>query len=270
MASWVNSHNPLFRPVAIAPTYNNARTVGDILRRLADMSVIAINDGSTDGTRDILSEWERGNRQERRVLMHERNRGKAAALLSGFAAAMELGFTHAVTMDTDGQLQPEDVPVLLAKAQANPGALVIGTRDVSAADYPARSRLGRRLSNWMIRLECGLKVSDSQCGLRVYPLAMVRAIQCTSGHFGFETEIITRAVWAGFKVVDAPVRCTYGPADQRVSHFKPCRDTLRGLWMHARLLPLSLAQEGVDQRVLESQRWPLNGERAAATAEGEP
>ena len=77
------------------------------------------------------------------VVTHNRNRGKAAALKTGFAAAAEAGFTHAITIDTDGQLDPEQIPELLAAARENPSALVVGCRDDGKADYPARSRLGR-------------------------------------------------------------------------------------------------------------------------------
>jgi glycosyltransferase involved in cell wall biosynthesis len=233
----LSSDETWFRPAVVAPTFNNARTLMEVLHRLdrLGLAVLVVNDGSTDATGDLLEDWAR-NGNDRRVLTHPRNRGKAAALLTGFAAAMAGGFSHAVTIDTDGQLSPEDIPALLESAAAAPTALVIGHRDASAADYPLCSRIGRRLSNFMIFLESGLRVADSQCGLRVYPLALVNALPCRAGHFGFETEIVTRAAWAGASVVNRPVDCTYGPRPLRVSHFKPWLDTPRAIRMHARLL----------------------------------
>ncbi len=232
------SEETAFRPAIVAPTFNNAHTLIDVLHRLdaLHLSVFAVNDGSTDPTAQLLADWA-GDNPTRHVLTHARNQGKAAALHTGFAAAAAAGFTHAVTIDTDGQLCPEDIPTLLEAAAAQPRALVLGNRDAAAADYPFCSRLGRRLSNLMIRLESGLRVADSQCGLRVYPLPLVRTLTCRAGHFGFETEIITRAAWAGFAVMDRPVACTYAPRPGRVSHFRPWLDTPRAVRMHAHLLP---------------------------------
>lgn len=227
-----------FAPVVIAPTYNNAGTLVEILARVQalGLELIVVNDGSTDATGQILADWCRAATGKVTVLTHENNRGKAAALQTGFSAALAAGRTHAATIDTDGQLDPEQIPALLAVAEQTPQALVVGTRDDAAVDYPARSRLGRRLSNLLILLESGLRVQDSQCGLRVYPLGLLRAVRCRAGHFSFETEIIARCGWAGCAVIDFPVNCRYMPPGQRVSHFRPWLDTLRGLRLHLWLL----------------------------------
>jgi len=227
-----------FSPVVVTPTYNNARTVIDVLTRVraTGLPLIVVNDGSTDATAGLLAEFVRQNCRDVTVVTHERNRGKAAALKTGFAAAAKAGFTHAVTIDTDGQLDPEQIPELLAAARDNPGALVVGCRDDGKADYPARSRLGRRISNAAIRWESGVRIGDSQCGFRVYPVGFVRTTCCRAPYFAFEAEIITRAGWAGRPVVEVPVNCRYLPPGQRVSHFKPVKDTLRGIATHLRLL----------------------------------
>jgi glycosyltransferase involved in cell wall biosynthesis len=216
----------------VAPTYNNAGTLADVARRIAatGLPVIIVNDGSTDATAEILAAPPDGVT----VIEHDRTRGKAAALRTGFERARELAFTHAVTVDTDGQLDPEQIPELVAAARRDPRALVIGARDDTRSDYPGRSRLGRRLSNWCLRLSCGATVTDSQCGFRVYPLA-VTVLPCRSQHFGWETEIIARSVWAGHGIVNVPVRCRYFPAGERVSHLNPWRETLRAVGMHVRL-----------------------------------
>jgi uncharacterized protein (DUF2062 family) len=106
-------------------------------------------------------------------------------------------------------------------------------RDDGDPEYPAKSRIGRRLSNFFVRLESGASVSDSQCGLRVYPLEMVRFVGCRSGRYAFETEILTRAVWAGCELVHVPVTCRY--FSERISHFRPWVDTVRSIAMHAPL-----------------------------------
>lgn len=232
------------RPVVVAPTYNNAQTLGDILTRIAalHLPIIVVNDGSGDDTAVLLS----GDRlpQEVRdlltVLTHPHNRGKAAALNTGFAAASEAGFTHAITIDTDGQLDPEEIPRLLDAARRNPKALIVGRRETQIDGYPTRSRLGRRASNLLVRLESGVRVDDSQCGFRVYPLGLISAVHCHVGHYGFETEVITRAGWAGCPIEQVPVTCRYLPMGERVSHFRPGLDTLRAARMHLFLLGRAL------------------------------
>jgi glycosyltransferase involved in cell wall biosynthesis len=225
-----------FLPAVVAPTFDNAGTVADIVARIVrhGLTVFVIDDGSTDQTPAVLEAVAREHGVK--VIRHPANRGKAAALRTGFEAAAVAGFTHALTIDTDGQLDPEEIPALLDAARQSPRALVIGVRSERAADYPSRSRAGRRVSNLLVRFESGLRVSDSQCGFRVYPLDVVLALDCKAGHFGFETEVITRAGWAGCDVREVPVTCRYFPPEQRVSHFRPWLDSIRAVGMHVRLL----------------------------------
>jgi glycosyltransferase involved in cell wall biosynthesis len=237
-----NGHSlPTVRPVILAPTHNNAGTLPDVLRRLAALgiAIIAIDDGSTDATAGLLAGWV-SECVDHRVVTHSKNLGKAAALRSGFTAALEAGFTHAITIDTDGQHAPEDIPALLQKSIEHESALVLGTRDSSSPGYPGRSRFGRSISNSLILFETGQQLMDSQCGLRIYPLKWVGTIACHATHFGFETEIITRAIWAGVPIVELPVQCRYFAAADRVSHFKPVIDSLRALQMHAGLIVTAL------------------------------
>lgn len=232
-----------YSPVVLAPTYNNARTVIDIVTRVAalDLPLIVINDGSTDATETLLRDWARARDWRGvQIVAHAKNRGKAAALHSGFVAAAAAGFTHALTMDTDGQLDPEQLPELLAVSRGCPEALVVGVRDDTRPDYPARSRLGRQISNTFVRLESGVRIQDSQCGLRVYPLDLIRFTRCRAGRFCFETEIVTRAGWAGCPIREVMVNCVYQPVGQRVSHFRPAIDTLRSIRMHVWLLARAL------------------------------
>ena len=136
-----------FNPVVVAPTYNNARTLGEILAGVVavDLPLIVVNDGSTDATAEVLDAVRQGHASVA-VLTHPRNRGKAAALQSGFTTAHDAGYTHAVSIDTDGQHDPAEIPKLLARAKESPEALVLGLRDDDAPGYPARSRFGRRVT----------------------------------------------------------------------------------------------------------------------------
>ena len=233
----------MFSPVVVAPTYNNSGTLLNILDRINALGLpfIVVNDGSSDNTALLLPQWLWDNPGANvRVLTHQVNRGKATALMTGFRAAGQWGYTHVATIDTDRQLDPEQLPQLIEAARQLPQALVLGFRDDKASDYPRKSRLGRRISNMTIRLECGQRIRDSQCGLRVYPLALVLNTSCRAGRFGYETEIITRAVWAGCPIVELPANCHYLPYGQRVTHFKVGRDTIRHIGLHIRLLALAL------------------------------
>jgi uncharacterized protein (DUF2062 family) len=225
-----------FAPVVLAPTYNNATTLADVLERIGRLGLptIVVDDGATDQTAAIL-----GRFPWLSVVRHPRNRGKAAALQTGFAAAAARGFTHVLTIDTDGQHDPEQIPKLLELSRRSPDALVLGTRRLRTSRYPLKNRLGRRVSNLVVWLESGLRLSDSQCGMRVYPLTWINSIDCVSSRYGYETEILTRGAWAGHCVLQTRVNCRYFPAGQSVSHFRPVTDSLRSLAMHARLLPQS-------------------------------
>src|SRR5687768_2246838 len=118
-----------FLPAVVAPTYDNARTLEAIVTKITQLGlhVFVVNDGSTDDTAAVLARLAEMPRVS--AITHACNRGKAAALLSGFAAAEAAGYTHAVTIDTDGQLDPEQIPTLLATSRREPRAFVIGARD---------------------------------------------------------------------------------------------------------------------------------------------
>lgn len=246
-----------FRPCLVLPTYNNAGTLADVVERSLRLAwpTYVVNDGSVDGTPEVLESL-RG-REGLRVLVHDRNRGKAAAMRTGFRAAWAEDCTHAATVDTDGQLDPEQVPVLLEASRNSPTALVLGVRDVHIAHQPARSRVGRWAANTLIFWESGVRVMDSQCGLRVYPLGFIANVPVRSERFGFETEVITRAAWARMPVVQVPVECRY--FEMRVSHFRPWVDSFRAAGLHIRLL---------SRRAWPAAhaRWPEAGGMAASYA----
>jgi glycosyltransferase involved in cell wall biosynthesis len=236
---------PPIRPVVIAPTYNHAFALIDVLDRLEaiGLPIIVVNDGATDETAALLRKWESANRTVPfEIVTHARNRGKARALRTGFAAARIGGYTHAVTIDTDGQLMPEDIPRLLDVSRHSPDALVLGVRRDGLEGCPRSNRLAWWITALGVWLETGRRFLDNQCGLRVYPLQAFDVIRSRAQRYSFETEMVTRFVWAGCDVTEVPVTCFYPPADRRVSHFKLRRDAVLQFLFHAwltlrRLLP---------------------------------
>jgi len=257
-----------FRPVVVTPTYNNAATLADVLSQIRAIGypLIVVNDGSTDQTAQILARLE-----DAVVLTHPGNLGKAAALRTGFDAALTAGYTHAITIDTDGQHDPAQIPDVAAIANANRSAIILGCRDASAVDYPKLSRLGRWAANTLIRWESGLRVDDSQCGLRVYPLERMSQWIASAPRYGFESEVLTRAAWARCPVVEVPVRCRYLPPGQRVSHYRITRDSLRAAAMHAMLLPIGLCL-CTPRHLRKFAHWlsPMKTIRALRREEGAP
>jgi glycosyltransferase involved in cell wall biosynthesis len=180
------------------------------------------------------------------LLRLERNRGKGAALRAGFERATQMGFSHAITMDGDGQHFAENLPKFLAAAQAQPDALVVGVRDFYESGCPAARRRSNRVSTFWFRVETGVQLCDSQCGFRCYPLALAQRLKTRSGHYAFELEFMVRASWVGAPIVAVPVKCSYEPDQLRQSHFRPVRDLAHitimniGLVIQSWLIPRTL------------------------------
>ncbi len=173
------------------------------------------------------------------MLTHATNAGKAAALRDGFRWALERGYTHALTIDTDGQHDIADVSPLIELARSNPNALILGSRSTPADRVhraPWQSTVGRRISNHFVWLESGASVADSQCGLRVYPLHLESQLHSGTSRYGYETEILTRLAWAGANIVETPIRSIYDVPGGRTSHFRPIRDSIAASEMHAALV----------------------------------
>lgn len=268
--------------VVIVPTFNNAATLRGVLAgvEVHGLAMLVVDDGSTDATSAILGEWANGDRRAdgiasdhrpgRRVVSLPRNGGKANALRVGFVEARRLGFIRAATIDADGQHDPAELPSLLAAAEG-PGldTFVRGRRNDNHPGYPARRLLGRRLNDLAIRAQTGLRVTDSPCGYRVYPLAMVETIGCLGGRYAWEEEVITRAAWRGWPIVEVPVATRYAERDEAVSHYRFARDWPEGvlvnLWLLGRIaLPIAPLRRGASGPLALSaqtrlRRWLADG-----------
>jgi hypothetical protein len=212
------------RVLAVVPAYQAERTVGAVVQglrvELGDEPVIVVDDGSTDQT---SAEAERAGAV---VVRHAENRGKGAALVTGFARALELGADAAVTVDADGQHPPEEAG-RVARDDAPRQALVLGVRDLARAGAPQANRFSNAFSNRFLSWFGGRRLRDTQCGLRRYPLPEVSSLGARSPGYAFEAEVLLRAARRGWDIEELPVRVVYPPGRDRVSHFHAVYDPAR-------------------------------------------
>jgi glycosyltransferase involved in cell wall biosynthesis len=226
--------------LVLIPSYNTGEKVFDTVRGAQRYwnPVWVVVDGSTDGTGEGLRQLEAENRGLR-VLVLPRNQGKGAAVLHGLREAAALGFTHVLTMDSDGQHPDDRIPAFMAAARANPQALILGV-PVFDASAPLVRVVGRRVSNGWANLETlWTGIGDSLYGFRVYPvqpLLQVMDSQRWMRRFDFDVEAAVRLVWRGLKPINLPAPVRYfRPEEGGVSHFNYVRDNALLSWMHARL-----------------------------------
>ena len=202
--------------------------------------IVVIDDGSAAKCDAIFAALsERGIA----VLHHSRNRGKGAAIKTGLAYA-ETAFPEAagfITVDGDGQHLPEDVRRICTAAEKAPRAIVLGTRDFSGDDVPARSRIGNRFSAAFFKIDTGVACTDTQTGLRFIPTELVSlALSCPGERYDYEMNFLTKAAKSGVPIVPVPVQTVYLEGNSE-SHFRPVRDSLLVFCQLLRFAASSLA-----------------------------
>jgi glycosyltransferase involved in cell wall biosynthesis len=227
--------------LVLIPSYNTGATVYQTVRdaRAHWTPVWVVVDGSTDGTAQGLLAMAAAD-PGLRVLVLPQNQGKGAAVLHGLQAAQEAGFSHVLTMDSDGQHPAVLIESFMRESRARPGAMVLG-RPVFDASAPLLRVRGRRVSNWWTNLETlGAGIDDSLYGFRVYPIVPLIAVmrgQPWMRRFDFDTEAVVRLAWRGVTPVNLAAPVKYLTADEGgVSHFRYGRDNVLLTWMHLRLM----------------------------------
>ncbi|WP_426475321.1 DUF2062 domain-containing protein [Chryseobacterium balustinum] len=219
----------------LIPTYNNEKTLKRVIDGVLDYTenIIVINDGSTDSTLQILEKY------SITVINLSENKGKGNALKTGFRKAKEIGYDYAITIDSDGQHYPDDIPVFVENLLSeNEDVLLIGNRNMSQDGIPKKSSFGNRFSNFWFWFETGIKLEDTQSGYRLYPLHKIPKKYFTP-KFEFEIEIIVRTAWRHITVKNVPIKVLYDPAE-RVSHFRPFKDFTRISILNTILVTITL------------------------------
>lgn len=222
----------------IIPTYNNSGTLASVINGVLKYTdrIIVVNDGSNDLTAEILEQF-----RNITVVTHEKNKGKGIALRTGFKKAIEMGFRYAITIDSDGQHNPGDLPKFIEKIETAPDSMIVGARNMEQSSVPGKSSFGHKFSNFWYKVETGIDLPDTQSGYRLYPIEKLRSIRYITNRFEFEIEVIVRAAWAGLNVTSVPVSVIYFPKETRVSHFRPLQDFTRVSILNTFLVFLAFA-----------------------------
>ncbi|MGA9025525.1 MAG: glycosyltransferase family 2 protein [Steroidobacteraceae bacterium] len=234
MATPSNTH------IVLIPSYNpGSKLLGTVRDALSQWNPVwVVVDGSTDGSDRTLTALA-ANEPGLHVIVNAENRGKGAAVLDGLRAALAQGYTHALTMDADGQHPAERIPEFMRASAAQPGAMVLGL-PVFDGSAPNIRVQGRKISNWWANLfTLWAGIGDSLFGFRVYPIdALVEVMrgQPWMRHFDFDAEAAVRLCWQGVLPANLPAAVRYfRPEEGGVSHFNYVRDNILLTWMYVRL-----------------------------------
>jgi len=215
------------RICAIIPTYNNATTllqvIADVLQYIT--AVIVVDDGSTDQANELVQQTHLGGVT---LISYQPNRGKAHALKMGFQEAHRLGYTHALTIDSDGQHDTASIPDVVQAAIDHPDALIVGVRDFdNQPDMPRGNAAANRFSNFWFTVQTGVRLADTQTGFRLYPLNHLHWLPLVPNRYEGELALLVYAAWHGVDLLAVPVGVHYPPREQRVTHFRPVTDFAR-------------------------------------------
>src|SRR5690554_4419950 len=209
----------------IIPTYNNHNTLRQVIEGVLvyTPNVIVVNDGATDTTPEILQEF-----SQLEQIHIAKNKGKGNALRKGFKRATALGYEYAITLDSDGQHFPEDLPTFIEELEASEtkNVLLIGSRNMGQEGVPRKSSFGNKFSNFWFWVETGIRLQDTQSGFRLYPLFAMKKLNLHTNKFEFEIEAIVKAAWNDIEIKNIPIQVHY-EMENRVSHFRPFKDFTR-------------------------------------------
>ena len=208
----------------IIPVYNSENLIADVIKSVLQCAenLIVVNDGSTDATLDVLKK-----KSEITLVSYEKNRGKGYALQQGFRKALELGFTHAVTMDADGQHLATDIETLVQASEKQPDAMIVGARKFDNPNMPQGNIFANNFSNFWFMVQTGKHLPDTQTGFRVYPLHKIGKMRIFTNRYEAELEILVRSAWRNIPIVSQPINVYYPPQDERISHFRSGKDFFR-------------------------------------------
>lgn len=209
----------------IVPTYNNAGTLAAVIDSLVPYStnIYVINDGSTDTTSYILSQYN----SLVKSISYMPNKGKGYALKTGFKAAQTDGFDYAITLDSDGQHFASDIEIFVNNIECNPDTLFVGNRGFGHKNMAGKSTFANKFSNFWFHLQTLIDLPDTQSGYRLYPLKKMGNMYLCTNRYEAELELLVFSAWRGIAIKPLPISVYYAPVEERVSHFRPFYDFFR-------------------------------------------
>lgn len=216
------------RICAVIPAYNEARRVGFVVASTLPFvdEVVVVDDGSCDGTADAAAA------AGARVIGHETNRGKGAALETGLSWARRSGCAAAVTLDADGQHDPAEIP-RLEEGLRKGADIVLGTRMHARRGMPPLRAFTNFVTSLVTSCIAGRRITDSQSGFRLFRMATAGALVATGSRFEGETEVLVMAARKGMKIREVPITTIYGTEESKIN---PLADTGRFIIMALRLI----------------------------------
>ena len=226
------------KPIILIPVYNHEVGIVRVVKAVLalNMPCILVNDGSNASCSAILIQLQAEHPHRIHLFQHTVNQGKGAAISTGLRAALELGYSHALQVDADGQHDLNDITFFFACSEKNPEALICGV-PVYDSSVPKHRYYSRYLTHiWVWINTISLRIIDSMCGFRVYPVQPIIELldkQHLFSRMSFDTEVLVRADWANIPIINCPIKVHY-PEDG-VSHFLAVKDNVLISLMHARL-----------------------------------
>lgn len=214
-------NNPM-KICVLIPAYNEEKTIRSVVSEAAENveAVIVVDDGSSDGTAE---EARRGGAV---VISHGENRGKGAALKTGFRHALEKGFEGVIVMDADGQHKPADISAFLERAAVSSAGIILGNRMEDTKKMPLIRYLTNRFTSAVVSRMACQRITDSQCGFRFIRCSFLRDVELKTGKFETETEMLIAAARAGCGIDSVRISTIYGREKSKIN---PVVDTLRFL-----------------------------------------
>lgn len=226
-------NSPVESILIVIPVFNHGETLKGVVEAALSTGfpVLVVDDGSSDGGVATLENL------ACKVESFPENRGKGAAILAGARIAKEQNFGSIITVDADGQHNPLEVKRLVDVVDnVTYPTIVIGAREMVQDTVPGSSHFGKAFSNFWVRLECGADLSDTQSGMRLYPVDTLLGLEFSKSRYDFEIEVLVKSVWAGIEVCSVPVSVHYPPPEERISHFHKFIDNWRLTVLHTTLV----------------------------------
>jgi len=216
----------------VIPALNAECSLPSVLKSLKDVisdntSVIIVDDGSTDATSAVCEKF------GCTIVRHSKNRGKGAALRSGFDVALQNECDPVITLDADGQHDPSFIPTFCTEMDNSGADIIVGNRMKSTSTMPMDRYLSNSISSFIVSLACGTRISDSQCGYRLIKANVLKNITLTTEHFETETELLIKAASAKYKFSCVSINTTYNKASSAINRSV---DTIRFIRLILKLL----------------------------------